>query len=271
MLAEWIYSTPIWFSSVVIMVVALVVALGVQLMVHRLIEVEFRRRHNDLTGFVIAVVGVVYAVLLAFIAVVTWETYTAAETVVMNEATDAGNLYRDTVGLPEETARPLRASLRRYIESVIEVEWPAQHAGQAVMAGWPMLEDMQLRIATFEPQKAGQQVVQQEWLRTLNDLYTARRNRLLAARGHVPAIAWWVIVLGGAVTIGCTYLFGAAQLPMQMILTAALTIILTLNVILIVQLDYPFRGTVSVATDAYEAVLHNMDSIAPRMQSPSAQ
>jgi hypothetical protein len=112
-------------------------------------------------------------------------------------------------------------------------------------------------------------VVQQEWLRTLNQLYGARRHRLLAAQGHVPAIAWWVIVLGGMMTIGCTYLFGAERFAMQLILTAAVTAILTLDVILILQLDYPFRGTVSVSTEAYENVLHNMDRTASRLELSS--
>jgi Protein of unknown function (DUF4239) len=269
MLVDWLYTSPTWLSSIVIMVVAEVLAIGVLLIAHSIISVEFRRQHNDLTGFVIAVVGVVYAVLLAFIAVVTWESYTRADEIAVEEATYAGNLYRDSVGLPEQIAGPLRTDLRRYIEDVIKQEWPVQRAGNVPGTGWPMLEDMQIRIARFEPQTAGQTVVQQEWLHTLNQLYAARRHRLLAAQGHVPAIGWWVIVLGGLVTIGCTYLFGADRLPMQMILTAAVTAILTLNVILIVQLDYPFRGAVSVSSEAYERVLYNMDHMASQVELSS--
>jgi hypothetical protein len=147
MLTDWIYTTPIWFSSIVILVIALGIALGVLLLVHQVIDLELRRRHNDLIGFVIAVVGVVYAVLLAFIAVVTWESYTRADEIAADEANYVGNLYRDSVGLPNEVARPLRADLRRYVEDVIGKEWPEQRAGGAPTTGWPQLEDVQVRIA----------------------------------------------------------------------------------------------------------------------------
>ena len=56
-----------------------------------------RRAHNDLAGFSIAIISVVYAVLLAFIAVATWESFSSAETIVQAEAGYIGNLYRDTV------------------------------------------------------------------------------------------------------------------------------------------------------------------------------
>jgi hypothetical protein len=59
--------------------------------------VRVRRAHNDLAGFSIAIISVVYAVLLAFIAVATWESFSSAETIVQAEAGYIGNLYRDTV------------------------------------------------------------------------------------------------------------------------------------------------------------------------------
>lgn len=264
MLADWIYTTPIWLSSLVILVVALVLALGGLLLAHRLIDFEFRRHHNELTGFVIAVIGVVYAVLLAFIAIATWEAYTEAELTAGEEATYVGNIFRDTAGLPDAIAAPLRTDLRRYLETVINVEWPAQQAGHISGAGWSLLEDTQLRIADYEPQTKSQTALQQEWLRSLNQLYALRRHRLLAAQGHVPPLVWWVILLGGAITVGYTYLFGATRFLMHLILTAAVTLMLTLDVILIVQLDYPFRGTVSVSAEAYETVLDHMR----RLSSP---
>src|SRR3546814_7257810 len=43
-----------------------------------------------------SIVGVIYAVLLAFIAVAAWENFNRAGDVTMKEATKLGDLYRDS-------------------------------------------------------------------------------------------------------------------------------------------------------------------------------
>ena len=78
MLADWIYNYPTWImGGVVVSLFVLVSCIGLAI-VHRFVPVNIRRSHNDIIGFTIAVVDVVYAVLLAFIAVATWETFTQA-------------------------------------------------------------------------------------------------------------------------------------------------------------------------------------------------
>ena len=59
-------------------------------------HVKLRRAHNDLAGFTIAVIGVLYAVLLAFIAIATWESFSKASDIVENESDFAGSIYLDT-------------------------------------------------------------------------------------------------------------------------------------------------------------------------------
>jgi hypothetical protein len=71
MLAGWIYNQPTWIvGSLIVGLFVLVSCLGL-VVVHRVVPVKIRRSHNDIVGFTIAVVGVVHAVLLAFIAVAT--------------------------------------------------------------------------------------------------------------------------------------------------------------------------------------------------------
>ena len=41
--------------------------------------VDVRRAHNDLAGFSVAIISVVYAVLLVFIAVATWDSFAEAQ------------------------------------------------------------------------------------------------------------------------------------------------------------------------------------------------
>ena len=81
------------------------------------------------------IVGVAYAVLLAFIAVATWESYTGADKIVDVEASDIGDLYRDTIGLPDADVAPIKADIKKYLEQIVHEEWPSQQAGYINQAG----------------------------------------------------------------------------------------------------------------------------------------
>ena len=91
----------------------------------------------------IAVVGVLYAVLLASIAILALETFNHAEEAVEREASLASDLYRDAVSFPNPAATALRAELRAYGEVVVNEEWPAMRAGVKPDMGWPRLERLQ--------------------------------------------------------------------------------------------------------------------------------
>ena len=97
----------------------------------------------------------------------------------------------------------------------------------------------------------GQQVIQAELLKALNELYSARASRLSAVEGHIPGVVWWIILFGGAITVGFTYLFGFHDFRMHVVMTMIVAASLALVVVLIVAMDWPFRGEVSISPDAY--------------------
>jgi Protein of unknown function (DUF4239) len=256
MITDWIYNNPTWLWGT-IMVVGICFLACIGLAIHRLVQIEVRRAHNDLAGFTVAIISVVYAVLLAFIAIATWEAYTAADDIVESEADYVGSIYRDTQGLPQQMGQDIRNDLELYIRTVIDQEWPMQRQGKTPDQGWEPLHRLHIAIVKMQPQNLGESVIQAELLKTLNDLYRARESRLSAVEGHIPGVIWWFIFLGGAIVTGYTYLFGYHDLRVHMVMTAAVAASLALVVVLIIALDWPFRGEVSVAPDAFIKVRHS--------------
>src|SRR5215208_7870107 len=61
-----------------IVALATVVAVGGLVLVQRLISTERRKQHNDVAGFIYAVLGVSYAVLLGLMLIAVWEQWNAA-------------------------------------------------------------------------------------------------------------------------------------------------------------------------------------------------
>jgi len=248
---DWIYNSPTWLWGTVL-IIALDAAACVGLVAfHRLLQIDLRRADNELTGFMLAVISVTYAVLLAFIAIATWESFTSSEGIVDREADCIGSIYRDTQGLPAAMGEEIRSDVRQYTDTVIHQEWPVQQTGKIPSQGWEPLRRIHSAIVTMHPANSGEAVLEAELLRTLNMLYTARSSRLSAVQGHIPIVIWWIIFIGGAMTVGYTYLFGFHDFRMHMVTTMGVSTLLALVIVLIIALDWPFRGYVSVTPDAF--------------------
>jgi Protein of unknown function (DUF4239) len=248
---NWIYSTPTWLWGTVAVIVLDTAAYMGLFVFHSIVHVEVRRAHNELTGFTLAMISVTYAVLLAFIAVATWESFARSEGIVDREADYVGSIYRDTQGLPPAMGDEIRSAVLEYTNSVIYREWPLQQMGRVPSQGWEPLHRIHSAVVEMHPDNAGEAVIEAELLRTLNMLYSARSSRLSAIQGHIPDVIWWIIFIGAALTVGYTYLFGFHDFRMHLVVTAGISTSLALVIVLIIALDWPFRGKVSIAPDAF--------------------
>jgi hypothetical protein len=258
-MVNWIYSNPTWlWGTVFVVVVTGLSCLGL-LVVHRFVDPEMRRKHNDIAAATMAIVGVAYAVLLAFIAVAAWQDFTDADKIVDTEASYVGNLFRDTTGLSLEKARPMRGAIRRYIDEVMTKEWPEQQRGLPIESAQQTLLRLHRLIASIDPKTLGEAAITGELLRTINLLYSARRSRILAAGGSIPETIWWIIGIGTVITVGFMCFFGAPNFRMHLGMTAMVASSMALVIVLIVSLDRPFRGDLCVSLDAFQNV---KDSIA---------
>jgi hypothetical protein len=261
MLVDLIYGVPTWVMGVT--VVALVVALSLVGLVfsHRVLHLDLRRKHNEFAGFNSALVGVFFAVLLAFIAVAAWESFGKAADTAEKEASLAGDLWRDAFVMPEPVRTQLLGDIHDYVEVVLAKEWPAMAKGAPFGdEGWaPLFKFHQVLtgIQTTDPMRVAMIT---ETLTRLNSLYDARRQRILAAQDRIEPTVWAVVLLGTFITITFTYLFGMESFRIHLLMTGILAATLSLVIVLILAFDYPFRGEVQVTPDGFRNVQHNMES-----------
>lgn len=241
--------------GVLVVSVAVVVAVGLLLLVNRLIPTELREEHNDVAGFIYAVVGIVYAVLLAFVVIAVWEEYEAARETTVREADELAEIFFIAHQLPEPERSRLQELARSYARVVVEEEWPLMEEGQGSPRAWNTLDEIRGTIQAFEPSSDAEQVLYGEELDRVNELSDARRERLLDAQEGIPTILWVVLVVGGVITVSFTYLFGLRSNWAHTAMVAALTAILALVLFTIGALEYPFSGTVGLDPFAFELVL----------------
>ena len=262
MVVDIVYGMPSWILALVSICVVTAYALGGLLLVQRFVPAERRRPHNDLAGPVSGLVGVVFAVLIAFIAIAVWEQFGQASTLVLRESNAAGDVWRLAYGYPEPLRTQVRDGVRRYLETVIKEESPQQAKGKTDGRTWRIFEDVHRAMLRFEPTTRGQEIIHTEQLRDMNTIMDQRRSRLQAAREGISPQVWMVVIAGCALMIALMWFFGAESFAARMGMTVCLSISIGLVIFLIAALDYPFRGDMGIGPEAFEEVLVNLDRLA---------
>lgn len=252
----WLARLPT--ASALGLIVAAVVAacLGLLVLFHAVLPRALRQSHNDVAGFTLSIVGVTYAVLLAFVAVAVWQAYDKASGLVQAEANLVGDLTRDAVGLPEPLAAALRRELTEYSETVVQLEWPALAGAEPVPdMAWGILERVHLGLVRDRADDPWVLAVKADMLRQLDSLYDARRSRLQAARADLPPILWWNLLGGAAVVITFSCLFGTPNIAMHAAMVGLLATSMSLVLALVLLLYNPYVGRNHVSATPFNALV----------------
>jgi hypothetical protein len=235
--------------------VPVLVAVAGLVVVQRLVPPERREGQNDVAGFIYAVLGVAYAVLLAFVVIAVWQDYQTAKTNVDSEANELAGVYFLASQLPEPDRTRLQDLVQTYARVVVEEEWPLMEQGQRSPRADSVVRQLRLKLLQFDPRTKGEQVLYERGLTQLHDAADARRSRLLEVREGIPELLWVVIVGGGVITVSFTYLFGLKSNVAHALMVAALTLLICAILFTIGEFDYPFSGVVEIRPDAFREVL----------------
>src|SRR5215211_3217362 len=238
-------------------------AVGGLILVQRLVPIATRRQHNDVAGFIYAVLGVVYAVLLGFMVVAVWEEWNAAAATTDEEATSLSETFWIAGRMPEPEGHRIQDLARSYARVVVNDEWPLMQQRKASPKAWDLLDEIRNDLLGLDPSTPAQQILYEQGLERMRDLADARRDRLRDARQGLPAILWVVLVVGGIDVVGFTYLFGLDSTLIHILMVAALALIISLVLFTIASLDFPFSGDLTVGPDALEQVLSRIENSKP--------
>jgi Protein of unknown function (DUF4239) len=235
--------------------VPVLVAVAGLVVVQRLVPPERRVGQNDVAGFIFAVLGVAYAVLLAFVVIAVWEEYKTAQTNVESEAHELAGVYFASSRLPEPDRTRIQDLALRYARVVVDEEWPMMERGQTSPRADSLLRQLTSKILQFDPHTKGEQVLYELQQTQLHEAADARRSRLLEVREGIPDLLWVVLVVGGVITVSFTYLFGLKSNVAHALMVAALTLLICGILFTIGEFNYPFSGVVEIRPDAFKEVL----------------
>lgn len=240
---------------------SVLVALGGLYGSRRVVPASRLAGNHDVAGFIFGVVGMIYAVLVAFVVIIVWQQFDSASQGVNREADDMKSISRLARGFPEPIRTEVRTTLLNYAEMTVEKEWPAMISGGESREVGRMFDRLWLLVDDFEPKSGRETVFYTEFVRTLINLGNDRRLRIFASTGSLPATMWFVLIFGGLVTVTFTYFFGVERTRAQALMTILLTIEIGLSLLVIAALDHPFTGDVRVGSESIKAVMKRLKEI----------
>jgi hypothetical protein len=248
-------------AFVAVILAAVIAALLGLTIVRRTVPHDRLARHTDIAGYVYAVIGVIYAVILAQVVIAAWEQYRDARAVADDEANAVLNLARLAQIWSEDDRLDVEVALSAYADHVVDVEWPAMAAGKfdeslhtvLIHNLWQTVNRAGSRAGNRDPPYAAA-------LQQLDALDEARRSRVLLGEDRLPQAMTATLIIGAIVTVGFSYLFAVDDGRIHGLMTASLATLVALLLLLNYQLETPYAGVSAIEPTAMELVRAEIDA-----------
>lgn len=240
---------------------AVLLSIGGLLIVRKYIPAKKFKSHNDVAGFIFATLGVIYAVMLAFLVIVAWENFDQSDSNVVKEANSLASLYRDSEAFSPRFRIELRAALNTYVNSIIHDEWPLLAVGKSSPRTQQLSTDIYRLYASYKPQSEAEKIFLGESIRKRNEAGELKRVRIHDAHTGIHPVLWFVLIAGGMITITFTFFFGTENFGAQMIMTSLLAALIGLMLFTVMVLDYPFSGSVSIKPEPFSDMVGTLGTI----------
>ena len=251
---DWIYDIPRWGGTLLFAAVFVGFAWLVLVLIR-----PWVRRHaadqpdwNALIGAILAAFVVFYGITLALIAVSSYQSYAAVNQGVGREAATLGTVYRAVSNYPEPIQGELQTMLRDYTRYVIEEAWPTQQRGVIPEGGTVRVTAFEEKLLSFQPQTRAEEILHTETLDEFDEFSDDRQQRLESISTGLPDVLWFLVAVGAVVNAVLICLFDVKRLSVHLLLAGLMSLFVSQMVFMIVAMDKPFRGEVSVGSDAFQ-------------------
>ncbi|MDH4076125.1 MAG: DUF4239 domain-containing protein [Acidimicrobiia bacterium] len=251
-------SSPVLFGGFLIWFIGWTVLVGVVL--NAVVDEADQPLMSEGAGRLIPAVGVLFALLTAFVITNQWNRSRAAEGIVGAEA-DASirlALASQSSGIDGERVRLL---LSQYLRSVIELEWETlrhELAGSAETASALSQLEQDVRATATGP-GVGTSVTA-DLLAAAEGVAISRRDRLNIAGHGLPAPLFILAFVSGVVLCLNAIAVAVSLNGWVAIVIGGLVVLIALDLALVVAISDPFRGSLRVVPRPLEEVQRELEA-----------
>src|SRR5919107_3005451 len=187
---DWLQNLPVLWMTVVVFLAPYLVTGVIYWVVATLAVGARARAFKAVSPGMLPPLGIIFGLLVAFVAAQVWTDLATAGTEVTREASALRGVILLAGSFPGQPERQLRALVRRHVEHAVTQEWPdmAQQKATLTLTSVPLARALRLALA-LKPQDEGQTAAQQEIVSKIEDALEARRARILISGSGVQGVA----------------------------------------------------------------------------------
>lgn len=209
------------------------------------------------------VITVLYAIVLAFVLITSWEDWNHARHTTYDEADSLVEVYWSAYTFPTEQSDEVRETVRAYTDEVINEEWEAMSEQDDVTnRGWLLIDQMRDPIAAYaEEEGEAEQARIEDFQSQLRSVSEARMQRLDQSVRGLTGAMWTLLIIGLFLVVAVLLALKPPSHRYQYFMVSAVSAMMALLVFGIYQLELPFTRGVSISAEPYETAVVRFDAI----------
>lgn len=225
----------------------------------RLVGLDVRRRHHEVGAAMFLQLGVIFAVLLAFVFNEVWAQYDTAAQAISAECANLRAAAVLAKTLPPDEQALVAHATAAYLGSVVRDEWPAMAARNESAAASRAFRDLLEMTAQLKP--ASGRAPNGELLSLLERAHQERETRLFQMTLGVPDVLWCLLILMSVVLVGFAALCGVEYVVSQALFAGLLGGAIAFVLVVVHLLDYPFEGALRLPPTVFQQAFQVVTSL----------
>lgn len=225
-----------------------------------IVRTKFNLILSDADNAVLAnylqVVGSIYGMVIGFVIFVVWNQFTDTERLIDQEVERLEDLFLFAGALALESDRcGVMDAAKAYAQSVLEIEASATLSDRCAHIVNPAWEKLHRQCQNVEVNSVRDQAVYSELLRRIDSLSECRNQRLGILSRRIPWPLWHLLIFVSIVTVIPFCLINIQDLIVDIAVVWSTASAVSFLLLVIYDLDDPFRGVFNVSFEPYRAVL----------------
>jgi amino acid transporter len=250
-MSDWIHALSVGWMTVIIFAATFVVAAGILALVLALATGDRARAFKGVSAGLLPPLGIIFGLLVAFVAAQVWGDVDRATAAVNREASALRGVVLLAKAFPGEPETRLRGFVSQYIREARDVEWPAMAVRRATLTMVPAPLASSLEAAVMLPATGpGQVAAQREIISALENAFDARRQRILVSRSEVNWVKWTALIIQALITLVAIAMVHSDHRSSAVLAIGLFATAMAVCVVLIAMHDRPFTGQLAVRPDA---------------------
>jgi len=248
-MSEWFHNLSIIPMALVVFLLTFIVTAGLYWLVMRLATGERARIFKSVSPGMLPPLGIIFGLLIAFLASQVWREFDEAQVAVNREASALRAVVIMMSSFPGEPEQRMHRLIRQQIEQVVTEEWPAMAHRSATLTviSAPLTEALQLALS-LTPQGEGQLIAQRQIVTYLENALDARRQRIIISESSINWVKWSAVLVQAVCALLAIAMVHcdnrkSAALAMGLFATGV-----AVSIVLIAA-HRPFAGVISVGPD----------------------